>query len=126
MLKRIGQFMFFGLASAYLLVLCLSQWTWLAMRANISLLIPILLFLGAIWALLSKAILPRLYFGLIELLIPLVFLLLYHDLAVLTIMPAIILREAFNLNSLSLWQGNLIILFLLFAANLCWFSPERN
>lgn len=126
MLMRVSRFLFLGLGIGYIFALILSQWLWLAMRINTSLLITVFACLGVLVALLTKRSLPKGYFLGVELLIPPLFLLLYRDVAALTVMPAVLFREAVNLNSLSLLKGNMIVIFLLVLANICWFGPKKQ
>ena len=126
MALRIGKYLFLGLAAGYLWAALLGHWIWLAMRINTSWLIPVFLLLGAVVGLLSRVDVPKSIFLGIEILIPLVFLLLYRDPSALTVIPAIMLREAFSLRLLTLFQGNLIIIFSIIIGNLLWLLPDND
>ncbi len=126
MALRIGKYLFLGLAAGYLWAALLGHWTWLAMRINTSWLIPVFLLLGAVVGLLSQMDVSKTVFLSIEILIPAAFLFIYRDPSAMTVIPAIMLREAFGLRFLSLLQGNVFIILLLLIGNLLWFWPDNN
>jgi hypothetical protein len=121
---RIGKYLFLGLVAGYFLAVTLTQWTWLEMRTNTALVIPVLSFLGTIWGLCSQTSCHKRWFWGIETLVLLIFLVLYRDPGMLTIIPAIMFKEAFNLSFLSLFQANLSLLLILIVGNLLWLIPD--
>ncbi|MEN6326493.1 MAG: hypothetical protein ABFD18_09875 [Syntrophomonas sp.] len=124
---RIGKHIFLGFVAGYLLAVLLGHWTWLAMRFNSSLLIPVLIIIMSVWGLRGRRDnIPKVYFLGLEIMVLLVFLLLYRDPSVLTVIPAIMFREAFGLSFLTLFQGNAIIILLMITGNLLWLLPGKG
>lgn len=126
MFKRIVRYGFLGLAFGYIATILLSQSVWLTMRFNTALMLPLVLLLTVVSGGLTKLSLPKYCFAAAQLLILFLFWLFYHDLGVLAVLPAVWLREALYLSSLSLLQGNIILVLLLILANLFWFLPDKK
>ncbi|ATW26116.1 hypothetical protein [Candidatus Formimonas warabiya] len=123
--NRIGRCFFFGFILGFFMAVVLNQWIWLAMRTNISLVIPACSFLAVIWAFFPKRPVHRFVFYGAEILFLAVFLVIYRDPAAFAIMPAIMLKEAFFLSFLSLSQANGLLLILLATGNILWFLPGK-
>lgn len=125
MILRVGKSMSWGFITGYFAALLLSRWTWLEMRMNTSFAILIFTLLGGVYGVLKNSKCSKKWFFSAEMLILIIFLTIYHDFGVLTIMPAIKLKEAFFLSSLSLSQANIVLLLLLFICNALWLIPHK-
>ncbi|HWI54546.1 MAG TPA: hypothetical protein VNT57_02530, partial [Desulfobacteria bacterium] len=102
----------------YLLTEVIGQWIWLDMRFNIALIIPVLTLAGFLTGLSKKPALGTRCVTSLEVLWFLVTILIYwDDLSALTIIPAVLLREGFGIDSLSLSEVNILLLFVLISAN---------
>jgi hypothetical protein len=120
---RLGRFIFLGLFMGYVAALLLSRSTWLEMRFNTSLVILLMTVLGGAWGFLKKNSWHKAWFFGSELLLFILFMVIYHDMGALTVIPAVKLKEAFFLGFLSLPQINVLLLLLLGIGNVLWFMP---
>ncbi len=123
MLKKLGKNLLLGFIVGYVFAILLGHWTWLQMRVNTALLVPLLSLLAGLGGLFKPGEFSKFWFLGSESLIILLLLYLYHDPLAFTLIPPIILREAFSLPALSVWQGNLIVILLLITGNILWFWP---
>ncbi len=126
MIVRVGKFLFLGLFFGYLTALILSRSIWLEMRVNTSMAIFIFTVLGGMIGLWKNLHLQKKWFWSIEILIIIMFYLIYRDFGAFMVIPAVRFKEAFFLGSLSLHQANAILILLMVIGNVLWCIPPKN
>lgn len=121
-LMRVLRFAFLGLVVGYILALGLINWTWLDMRLNVALSLPIGAAAGGLTGLSAKpARGARLVLILEGMLLAALVILYGKDIGAVLVIPAVLLREGFNLVTLSLPQVNILLVIMLIAGNALWF-----
>ncbi len=126
-LFKLGRLTFTGLITGYIISILLGNWTWLAMRVDIGLAIPVCCGLGAaaglfagrpkgfLWAILPQAALI------------VVFTVTYWGrLDALYVIPAVFFREGFRLDFLSVAQINLVLAVILIIGNGLWLVKTKD
>lgn len=119
--NRVIRYGFTGLLLGYTMSLILNKWVWLEMRVTVGLAIHVGLLLGAIWGAfikkdskLSGLLIPEILFAIC-------LVVLYGgDLAALTVIPAVLLREGIFLPGMRLQFVNIILLSVLIGGNIVW------
>lgn len=126
MIKRIVQTLFLSLFAGFLTALFLEHWTWLEMRVNTSLIIPVVGGVGLITAFFLKKDLERKTFFLLEIIFFISFIIIYRDFSAFAVIPAIMLKESFFIGTFPLSHLNYFIIGLLIMGNAMWLLPEKN
>lgn len=126
MIMRTLKGTFLGLIAGYISVVLLSNWTWLSMRVNVSFAIFAFTFIGLLAGILIKNSPRKFIFYILELILLILFYVVYKDISVFTVIPGITLREGFFLNFISLTQANILLAVIMITANILWITPESS
>lgn len=129
MAKLVGvlKFAFVGLVVGYILAMGLTNWTWLDMRLNVALSLPIGVAAGGLTGLSgTPARGARLVLISEGMLLAGLVILYGKDPGAFFVIPAVLLREGFKLVTLSLPQINILLIVVLIVGNALWFLQEPN
>lgn len=125
MLIKVLKSLFCGFVTGYLLSVVLSNWIWLEMRMNTSLIILIMTILGGIFGGVKKFKVNKMWFYGAEIFAFIIFIIFYQDLSALSVIPAVKFKEAFFLSFLTISNANIILIILLLIGNVLWFIPNK-
>lgn len=122
-LVKLGRFAFAGLIAGYIISILLGSWTWLEMRADVALAIPVCCGLGVAAGLFAGRPIGFLWGILPQAILIAVFTVIYWGrLDALFVIPAVLFREGFGLDFLSVGQINLILSAVLICGNAVWLA----
>ena len=126
-LQNYAKFIFVGFLAGYFFAFLFGQWTWLAMRINTGLMLPIFSTAGFFMVLWNNCLRNKLWLIISQLAAATVFLFFYwQSLDAIFIIPGIMFREGFGLEFLSLTQANGILLGLCVAGNVLWVFSRND
>lgn len=96
------------------------------MRVNVSVIISSLTVTGLIAGIFKKNSPQNYVFYILELILVSIFVILYRDIDVFSVIPGIMLREGFFLSFISLAQANILLTVIMISANVLWILPEKQ
>lgn len=118
---------FLGFVFGFIASVLLERWLWLSMRLNLAAAIPIGAATGALVAAFLKPPRKLWWFIVSEIFLLVIMAVLFRsDAGAWAVLPGIMFRGGFGLNSLSLTQANLVLILFALAGNAVWLVSSRR
>lgn len=112
-----------GMLLGFILALLSASWVWIEMRINVGLMIPSMTLICMAVAAWKGSIFSAGTFLIFQLILLIIFLLLYgFDYVALSVVPASLFREGFRAADMSLHVTNIILVAILGGGNLIMFG----